>query len=62
MTQTEMVSDAMIAKNVCNIPMRRAGKPREIANAVAWLLSDDASYCAGVNMRVAGGRPMGGLQ
>ena len=62
MTQTEMVTDAMIQGNLKNIPMRRAGKPREIAEAVAWLLSDAASYCAGVNIRVAGGRPMGGLQ
>ncbi|HEY3681516.1 MAG TPA: SDR family oxidoreductase [Streptosporangiaceae bacterium] len=38
------------------VPMRRAGEPYEIAAAVAWLLSPDASYATGANIRVAGGR------
>ncbi|MFI9275678.1 SDR family oxidoreductase [Kitasatospora sp. NPDC052896] len=37
------------------IPLRRAGEPDEIAGAVAWLLSPDASYATGANLRVAGG-------
>jgi glucose 1-dehydrogenase len=36
-------------------PLRRAGHPEEIAAAIAWLLSDDASYTTGANLRVAGG-------
>ncbi|WP_030785514.1 SDR family NAD(P)-dependent oxidoreductase [Streptomyces sp. NRRL S-920] len=43
------------AKVADNIPMRRAGHPDEIAGAVAWLLSDDASYATGAVLRVAGG-------
>ncbi|QEV16623.1 SDR family NAD(P)-dependent oxidoreductase [Streptomyces alboniger] len=43
------------AKVAENIPMRRAGHPDEIAGAVAWLLSDDASYATGAVLRVAGG-------
>lgn len=35
--------------------MGRAGRPEEIAGAVAWLLSDDASYATGTVMRIAGG-------
>lgn len=42
-----------IAKEV---PLRRAGDPEEIAAAIAWLLSPDASYTNGANIRVAGGR------
>lgn len=37
------------------VPMGRAGQPEEIAGAVAWLMSDDASYTTGANIRVAGG-------
>jgi NAD(P)-dependent dehydrogenase (short-subunit alcohol dehydrogenase family) len=38
------------------IPMRRAGEPEEVAEAVAWLMSDAASYITGTTLRVAGGR------
>ena len=37
-------------------PLGRAGDPEEIAAAIAWLLSDDASYTTGAILRVAGGR------
>jgi NAD(P)-dependent dehydrogenase (short-subunit alcohol dehydrogenase family) len=39
-----------------NIPMRRPGEPHEIAGAVAYLLSDDASYTSGADILVAGGK------
>ena len=38
------------------IPMQRAGEPGEVADAVAWLMSDEASYVTGTTLRVAGGR------
>jgi NAD(P)-dependent dehydrogenase (short-subunit alcohol dehydrogenase family) len=37
-------------------PLGRSAQPEEIAGAVAWLLSDDASYTTGAILRVAGGR------
>jgi len=36
-------------------PMARLGKPREIAEAVVWLLSDQSSFVTGVAMPVDGG-------
>ena len=38
------------------VPMRRAGTPEEIANAIVWLLSDEASYVTGAVLDVSGGR------
>ncbi|MFC1434439.1 SDR family NAD(P)-dependent oxidoreductase [Streptacidiphilus sp. N1-3] len=43
------------AKRAAAIPLGRAGQPEEIAGAVSWLLSADASYATGTIMRVAGG-------
>lgn len=38
------------------IPLGRGGRPEEVANAIAWLLSDEASYVTGTFIDVAGGR------
>lgn len=37
------------------VPIRRIAEPDEIANAVLWLLSDEASYVTATILRVAGG-------
>lgn len=46
----------VIAAMTARIPMGRFGHPREIALAVAFLASPDASYITGVNLTVDGGR------
>jgi NAD(P)-dependent dehydrogenase (short-subunit alcohol dehydrogenase family) len=38
------------------VPMRRGGEPEEVAQAIVWLLSEDASYCTGAFLDVSGGR------
>jgi NAD(P)-dependent dehydrogenase (short-subunit alcohol dehydrogenase family) len=38
------------------IPMGRAGEPGEVAAAIAWLCSDEASYVTGALLDVSGGR------
>lgn len=41
------------------VPMRRYGKPEEIAAAMVFLASDDAAYITGQTIRVNGGMSMG---
>ncbi len=38
------------------IPMRRGGQPEEVAQAIAWLVSDNASYVTGSFIDLAGGK------
>jgi len=38
------------------VPMRRGGQAIEVARAILWLLSDDASYTTGTFIDVSGGR------
>jgi len=39
-----------------SIPMKRGGTPEEIARAIVWLLSTEASYCTGTFLDASGGR------
>jgi 3-oxoacyl-[acyl-carrier protein] reductase len=43
------------AESEASIPTRRYGTPRELASAIAYLCSDDASYVTGEQLRVDGG-------
>jgi NAD(P)-dependent dehydrogenase (short-subunit alcohol dehydrogenase family) len=38
------------------VPMKRGGRPEEVAAAILWLLSDEASYATGTFIDLAGGR------
>jgi 3-oxoacyl-[acyl-carrier protein] reductase len=48
------IKEAYISK----IPLRRFGSPEEVAEAVAFLLSDHASYITGETLKVNGGMYM----
>lgn len=39
-----------------SVPLQRGGKPEEVAAAILWLLSDEASYVTGSTIDIAGGR------
>ncbi|MGB0562170.1 MAG: SDR family oxidoreductase [Spirulinaceae cyanobacterium] len=39
-----------------SLPLKRGGQAREVANAILWLLSDEASYTTGTFIEVAGGK------
>lgn len=58
---TEAVRNAagdMIQKK---IPVRRLGKPEDVANAVLFLATDESSYITGQILRVDGGLTLGGM-
>lgn len=55
LTDTGMASPEQIEMLSGVIPMRRAGDPMDIANAIAFLLSDESSYCSGARLKVSGG-------
>jgi NAD(P)-dependent dehydrogenase (short-subunit alcohol dehydrogenase family) len=38
------------------LPMKRVGQPQEVAEAILWLLSDQASYVSGAVLNVSGAR------
>lgn len=44
-----------IAKIGPRMPMGRAGTPEEVAQAIVWLLSEEASYITGTTLDVGGG-------
>ena len=39
-----------------SVPMKRGGQPEEVARAILWLLSDEASFSTGTFIDVTGGR------
>jgi NAD(P)-dependent dehydrogenase (short-subunit alcohol dehydrogenase family) len=38
------------------VPLKRGGQPEEVAHAILWLLSDEASFSTGTFIDVTGGR------
>lgn len=57
LTRTDMPETEALERGASTIPMGRVADPKEVAEAVLWLISDKASFVAGANIRVAGGRP-----
>ncbi len=51
---SEKVKEEMLKK----IPLKRFATPKEVANAVAFLLSDEASYITGETLKINGGMYM----
>ena len=44
-------------KAICDqIPLKRLGKPEEVAAFIAFLASDECSYCTGATFDISGGR------
>ncbi len=45
-----------VEKLAKSLPMQRGGDPKEVADAILWLLSEEASYVTGSFIDLAGGR------
>jgi NAD(P)-dependent dehydrogenase (short-subunit alcohol dehydrogenase family) len=56
MIDTESQDRERMAEVVGTIPMKRAGRPEEVAQCVLWLASREASYVTGAVVDVSGGR------
>ncbi len=53
--ETEMIQDAPIDKILERVPMRRLGRPEEVAALVAFLASEEAGYITGQVLGINGG-------
>ena len=55
---TKNLSEKVKAEILNKIPLKRLANPKEVANAVVFLLSDEASYITGETLKVNGGMYM----
>ena len=55
---TKSLSEEQVAKLISNVPLARLGRPDDIANAVLFLASPQASYITGSTIHVNGGMHM----
>jgi len=55
LAQNEEQKNALYAKLAADVPLGRLGEPEEIAKAVVFLASSDASYITGIELFVDGG-------
>ena len=55
---TSVLTDEQKAEMARTIPLGRAGEPQDVANAVLFLVSDEAAYITGQVLNVDGGMVM----
>lgn len=52
----EGIDEARLAAQAASVPLGRFGTPEEVAEAILWLLSDEAAHVTGAVLPVAAGR------
>ncbi|ELW2319455.1 3-oxoacyl-ACP reductase FabG [Campylobacter fetus] len=52
---TNVLSEEVKSNYIANIPLKRLGEAKEVANSVAFLLSDYSSYITGDVLKINGG-------
>ena len=57
-SMTEKLNDNQKNDYLSKIPMMRFGNPKDVANLVFFLSTDDASYITGQNFHINGGMLM----
>lgn len=62
MSHDALGDEASMKPFVLHTPLRRVGQPEDVADAVLWLLSDDARFVTGQSLPVDGGFTLGGLR
>ena len=50
-----LANEKAMAKMLSNIPMKRLGKPEEVAETIAFLVSDRCAFITGHVVPIAGG-------
>ncbi|MGP2444026.1 SDR family NAD(P)-dependent oxidoreductase [Pantoea ananatis] len=55
LTEAVKNDQALLERFYDRIPLKRAGEPEDIADAIAFIASDDARYITGANLPVDGG-------
>jgi len=49
------IPDSVMEKLINNIPAKRIGEPKEVADLIAFLASDRSAYISGQNIKISGG-------
>ena len=55
-TGKDQLSDDARKKLESDVPLRRLTHPEDVANAMAYLASDDAAFITGVSLDIDGGK------
>jgi 3-oxoacyl-[acyl-carrier protein] reductase len=55
---TQVLPEKVVEEMLAGIPLKRAGEPKDVANAVLFLVSEDAAYITGQTLHVDGGMVM----
>lgn len=55
---TQVLPEKVVEGMLTGIPLKRAGEPKDVANAVLFLVSEEAAYITGQTLHVDGGMVM----